>query len=129
LGQVVYFQSTFTPVKDGLIVGIGKAGNPDSMANIHPCLIIGSSIEVNNLTPAKNPISSNLNQTFKIYMHSLQIIAQRVTPAARSKPRWQSYSSVTAPQPITTPLYISNSTGKGSPTRQFEEQICCGLCW
>ncbi|KAH7875709.1 urease [Lentinula edodes] len=33
-------------VKDGLIVGIGKAGNPDVMANVHPSLIIGSSTEV-----------------------------------------------------------------------------------
>ena len=29
-----------------MIVGIGKAGNPDVMANVHPCLIIGSSTEV-----------------------------------------------------------------------------------
>ncbi|EDR08361.1 urease [Laccaria bicolor S238N-H82] len=33
-------------VKDGLIAGIGKAGNPDVMANVHPALIIGSSTEV-----------------------------------------------------------------------------------
>ncbi|KAJ7172211.1 urease [Mycena filopes] len=33
-------------VKDGLIAGIGKAGNPDVMANVHPSLIIGSSTEV-----------------------------------------------------------------------------------
>ncbi|KAE9402507.1 urease [Gymnopus androsaceus JB14] len=33
-------------VKDGRIVGIGKAGNPDVMANVHPSLIIGSSTEV-----------------------------------------------------------------------------------
>ncbi|KAF8199728.1 urease [Pholiota molesta] len=33
-------------VKDGLIVGIGKAGNPDVMANVHPALVIGSSTEV-----------------------------------------------------------------------------------
>ncbi|KAG5637544.1 Urease [Sphagnurus paluster] len=33
-------------VKNGLIVGIGKAGNPDVMANVHPSLIIGSSTEV-----------------------------------------------------------------------------------
>ncbi|KAL1695089.1 hypothetical protein GGG16DRAFT_86808 [Schizophyllum commune] len=33
-------------VKDGIIVGIGKAGNPDVMANVHPSLIIGSSTEV-----------------------------------------------------------------------------------
>ncbi|KAF9468200.1 urease [Collybia nuda] len=32
-------------VKDGIIVGIGKAGNPDVMANVHPSLIIGSSTE------------------------------------------------------------------------------------
>ena len=29
-----------------MIVGIGKAGNPDTMANVHPDLIIGSSTEV-----------------------------------------------------------------------------------
>jgi len=33
-------------VKDGLIAGLGKAGNPDVMANVHPSLIIGSSTEV-----------------------------------------------------------------------------------
>ena len=33
-------------VKDGTIAGIGKAGNPDIMANVHPSLIIGSSTEV-----------------------------------------------------------------------------------
>jgi urease len=33
-------------VKDGLIVGIGKAGNPDTMSSVSPSLIIGSSTEV-----------------------------------------------------------------------------------
>ncbi|KAI0784205.1 urease [Abortiporus biennis] len=33
-------------IKDGYIVGIGKAGNPDVMANVHPNLIVGSSTEV-----------------------------------------------------------------------------------
>lgn len=33
-------------MKDGVIVGIGKAGNPDVMANVHPSLVIGSSTEV-----------------------------------------------------------------------------------
>ncbi|KAF9790420.1 urease [Thelephora terrestris] len=33
-------------VKGGYIVGIGKAGNPDVMAGVHPSLIIGSSTEV-----------------------------------------------------------------------------------
>jgi urease len=33
-------------IKNGLIVGIGKAGNPDVMANVHPSLVIGSSTEV-----------------------------------------------------------------------------------
>lgn len=33
-------------MKEGHIVGIGKAGNPDVMANVHPSLIIGSSTEV-----------------------------------------------------------------------------------
>ncbi|KDR78783.1 hypothetical protein GALMADRAFT_244327 [Galerina marginata CBS 339.88] len=33
-------------VKNGVIVGIGKAGNPDIMANVHPALVIGSSTEV-----------------------------------------------------------------------------------
>ncbi|PPQ80155.1 hypothetical protein CVT25_001448 [Psilocybe cyanescens] len=33
-------------VKNGIIVGIGKAGNPDVMSNVHPALIIGSSTEV-----------------------------------------------------------------------------------
>ncbi|KAF9048781.1 urease [Panaeolus papilionaceus] len=33
-------------VRGGMIVGIGKAGNPDVMANVHPALVIGSSTEV-----------------------------------------------------------------------------------
>ncbi|KAJ3725671.1 urease [Lentinula guzmanii] len=33
-------------VKDGVIVGIGKAGNPEIMANVDPSLVIGSSTEV-----------------------------------------------------------------------------------
>ncbi|OCH95434.1 urease [Obba rivulosa] len=33
-------------VRNGIIIGIGKAGNPDVMANVHPELIIGSSTEV-----------------------------------------------------------------------------------
>nr|CAG34286.1 urease [Agaricus bisporus]CAG34287.1 urease [Agaricus bisporus] len=33
-------------VKNGFICGIGKAGNPDVMSNIHPTLVIGSSTEV-----------------------------------------------------------------------------------
>ncbi|KIK52654.1 hypothetical protein GYMLUDRAFT_179847 [Collybiopsis luxurians FD-317 M1] len=33
-------------VKDGRIAGIGKAGNPDVMANVYPSLVIGSSTEV-----------------------------------------------------------------------------------
>lgn len=33
-------------MRGGVIVGIGKAGNPDVMANVHPALVIGSSTEV-----------------------------------------------------------------------------------
>ncbi|KII89649.1 hypothetical protein PLICRDRAFT_39770 [Plicaturopsis crispa FD-325 SS-3] len=33
-------------VKNGLIAGLGKAGNPDVMENVHPSLIIGSATEV-----------------------------------------------------------------------------------
>ncbi|KAI0711909.1 urease [Cerioporus squamosus] len=33
-------------VKDGKIKGIGKAGNPDVMAGVHPDLIVGSATEV-----------------------------------------------------------------------------------
>ncbi|HWV31570.1 MAG TPA: urease subunit alpha [Dyadobacter sp.] len=33
-------------IKDGKIVGIGKAGNPDIMDGVHPDLIIGASTEV-----------------------------------------------------------------------------------
>ncbi len=33
-------------VKDGRIAGIGKAGNPDVMAGVHPSLIIGAGTEV-----------------------------------------------------------------------------------
>ncbi|KAG6901125.1 Urease, partial [Termitomyces sp. Mi166 len=32
-------------VKNGVIAGIGKAGNPDVMANVHPSLVIGSGTE------------------------------------------------------------------------------------
>lgn len=35
-------------VKDGKIVGIGKAGNPDTMNDITPGMIIGASTEVHN---------------------------------------------------------------------------------
>jgi urease len=33
-------------VKNGLIVGIGKAGNPDTMNGVHPKMIVGSNTEV-----------------------------------------------------------------------------------
>ncbi|MFC5532019.1 urease subunit alpha [Cohnella yongneupensis] len=33
-------------IKDGHIVGIGKAGNPDIMAGVHPNMIVGASTEV-----------------------------------------------------------------------------------
>jgi urease alpha subunit len=33
-------------IKDGMIVGIGKAGNPDIMDGVHPNLIVGASTEV-----------------------------------------------------------------------------------
>jgi urease subunit alpha len=33
-------------IKDGKIVGIGKAGNPDTMDGVHPDMIIGASTEV-----------------------------------------------------------------------------------
>ena len=33
-------------IKNGVIVGIGKSGNPDVMADIHPELIIGSCTDV-----------------------------------------------------------------------------------
>jgi len=33
-------------IKDGRIVGIGKAGNPDTQEGVHPSLIIGASTEV-----------------------------------------------------------------------------------
>ncbi|MGF9914714.1 urease subunit alpha [Paenibacillus ehimensis] len=33
-------------IKDGIIVGIGKAGNPDIMDGVHPCMIAGASTEV-----------------------------------------------------------------------------------
>lgn len=33
-------------VKNGLICGIGKAGNPDVMAGVHENLVVGSSTEV-----------------------------------------------------------------------------------
>ncbi len=33
-------------IKDGHIVGIGKAGNPDIMDGVHPNMIVGASTEV-----------------------------------------------------------------------------------
>ncbi|URN96367.1 MAG: urease subunit alpha [Candidatus Pristimantibacillus lignocellulolyticus] len=33
-------------IRDGVIVGIGKAGNPDTMDGVHPQLIVGASTEV-----------------------------------------------------------------------------------
>ncbi|KAL4781735.1 hypothetical protein BJX76DRAFT_359593 [Aspergillus varians] len=33
-------------IKDGIIVGIGKAGNPDVMDNVNPSLVIGSNTDV-----------------------------------------------------------------------------------
>ena len=33
-------------IKDGKIVGVGKAGNPDTMEGVHPHLVIGASTEV-----------------------------------------------------------------------------------
>ena len=33
-------------VRDGRIVGIGKAGNPDTMNGVHPALVIGPSTEI-----------------------------------------------------------------------------------
>ncbi|CAI7663232.1 unnamed protein product [Penicillium viridicatum] len=33
-------------IKDGLIAGIGKAGNPDVMDGVHPDLVVGSSTDV-----------------------------------------------------------------------------------
>jgi urease alpha subunit len=33
-------------IKDGVIVGIGKAGNPDIMDGVHPDMIVGASTEV-----------------------------------------------------------------------------------
>lgn len=33
-------------MKNGYIAGVGKAGNPDVMAGVHPSLVVGSSTEV-----------------------------------------------------------------------------------
>ena len=33
-------------VRDGRIVGIGKAGNPDTMDGVDPALVIGPSTEI-----------------------------------------------------------------------------------
>jgi urease subunit alpha len=33
-------------IRDGIIVGVGKAGNPDMMDGVHPDLIVGASTEV-----------------------------------------------------------------------------------
>src|ERR1700761_8236486 len=43
-------------IRDGYIVGIGKAGNPDVMRGVHPDLVVGASTEViageNKIAPA-----------------------------------------------------------------------------
>ena len=39
-------------VRDGRIVGIGKAGNPDTMEGIDPALVIGPSTEIRRATVA-----------------------------------------------------------------------------
>lgn len=33
-------------IRDGVIVGVGKAGNPDTMDGVHPNLVVGASTEV-----------------------------------------------------------------------------------
>src|ERR1700754_1140049 len=33
-------------IRDGRIVGIGKAGNPDVMSGVHPALVVGPSTEI-----------------------------------------------------------------------------------
>lgn len=33
-------------IRDGRIVGIGKAGNPDIMSGVHPDLVVGPSTEI-----------------------------------------------------------------------------------
>src|ERR1043165_3623281 len=33
-------------IRDGRIVGIGKAGNPDIMTGVHPALVVGPSTEI-----------------------------------------------------------------------------------
>jgi urease subunit alpha len=42
-------------VRDGRIVGIGKAGNPDTMDGVHPALVIGPSTEILPATAASSP--------------------------------------------------------------------------
>jgi len=47
-------------VKNGKIVGVGKAGNPDTMDGVTEGMIVGSSTEVSEKTLSPFPASANL---------------------------------------------------------------------
>lgn len=50
-------------MKNGMIVGIGKAGNPDNMDNITPGMIVGSNTEVSDRTSPLQTIAIGIAQS------------------------------------------------------------------
>lgn len=59
-------------MKDGSIVGLGKAGNPDVMDGVHPSLIIGSSTEV--IAGEKLIVTAGAVDAHVHYISSTQVI-------------------------------------------------------
>ncbi|KIM59834.1 hypothetical protein SCLCIDRAFT_1217469, partial [Scleroderma citrinum Foug A] len=53
-------------VRDGIIVGTGKAGNPDDLDCVDPCLVIGSSAEV--IAGGKLIITAHAIDTYVLYL-------------------------------------------------------------
>ena len=76
-----------------------------------------------------NPHSTkHFNQIYKIYMHSAtQIIAQRVTPAARSKPRWQPYNCIPASAPNRSPPPSIHLIPKDLQRDNLKNKFAAGL--
>ena len=61
-------------------------------------------------------------------MHSAtQIIAQRVTPAARSKPRWQPYNSIATSAPNRSPPPSVNLIPKDLQRDNLKNKFAAGL--
>ena len=60
-------------IRDGRIVGIGQAGNPDTMDNVTPNMIIGASTEVHN------GVHFNCNSWWYRYPYSLYLSSTSTT--------------------------------------------------